>query len=273
MERARPFLLLILSVILLHSDAMLRFEFPLQRLPFGKATHTWFAERPDPADAWGFAIYYQAKSTEIVSGFVREQKHTKFISLTGTEDDVFDQIGKNTKPKIKRALSEGGLRFSTIEGPDEVRDLYNEFARGKGRPPLEERVFRTYWPRMVATKMSSDNDALVMHAFLVDEGLKRANHLYSASLFRSSDNSERRSLIGRANRALHYLNMLNFKDRGVTTYDLGGYAFGTQDPELQEVNEFKDSFGGQLIEESNYISLPLHWARKLNRLLRAGKTA
>lgn len=252
---------------------MLRFEFPLQRLPFGKATHTWFAERPAPADAWGLAIYYQAKSTEPVRGFIREAKHTKFISLLGSEDDIFDQIGKNTKPKIKRAISEGGLRYAVIESADEVRDLYNEFARGKGRPPLDERSFRAYWPKMLATKISSDGDALVMHAFLVDESLKRANHLYSASLFRSTDDSERRSLIGRANRALHYLNMLNFKDRGVTTYDLGGYALGTQDPELQEVNEFKDSFGGQLIEESNYISLPLHWVRKLGRLGRGRKQA
>ena len=264
-------MLLILILILLQSDSMLRFEFPLQRLPFGKATHTWFAERPDPADAWGLAINYQAKSIGPVRGFVREVKHTKFISLLGSEDDLFDQIGKNTKPKIKRAISEGGLRFSLIENPDEVRDLYNEFARGKGRPPLDERSFRAYWPKLVATKISSDADALVMHAFLVDEGLKRANHLYSASLFRSTDDNDRRSLIGRANRALHYLNMLNFKGGGITTYDLGGYALGTLDPELQEVNEFKDSFGGQLVEESNYVSLPLHWARKLNRLLRGKK--
>lgn len=265
---------LLLSILILlpfRSDLMLRFEFPLQRLPFGKATHTWFAEQPDPADAWCFAIYYQAKSTGPVRGFAREQKHTKFISLLGTEDDIFDQIGKNTKPKIKRALSEGGLRFSTIEKPEEVRDLYNEFARGKGRPPLDERTFRAYWPKMLATKISTDGEALVMHAFLVDEGLKRANHLYSASLFRSTDDGDRRSLIGRANRALHYLNMLSFKDRGIVTYDLGGYALGTQDPELQEVNEFKDSFGGQLVEESNYVSLPLHWARKISRLLRGRK--
>ena len=251
---------------------MLRFEFPLRRLPFGMATHTWFAEQPDPADAWRFAIYYQAKSTKAVPGFVREPKHTKFISLAGTEDDIFDQIGKNTKPKIKQALAEGGLRFQMIEQASEVRDLYNEFARGKGRPPLEERTFRAYWPKMLATKMSLDSDPLVMHAFLVDEGLKRANHLYSASLFRSTDDSERRARIGRANRALHYLNMLSFKDRGITTYDLGGYALGTQDPELQQINEFKDSFGGQLVEESNYISLPLHCARKLNQLFR-GKRA
>lgn len=250
---------------------MLRFEFPLRRLPFGKATHTWFAEQPDPADARGFAIYYQAKSIVPVRGFVREQKHTKFISLAGSEDDIFEQIGKNTKPKIKQALAEGGLRFSLIEAADEVRELYNEFARSKGRPPLDERTFRSYWRNMTATKISLDGDPLVMHAFLVDEGLKRANHLYSASLFRSTDDSDRRARIGRANRALHYLNMLHFRDRAITTYDLGGYAFGTQDPELQQVNEFKDSFGGQLIEESNYISLPLHLARKVNRLLRRKK--
>lgn len=247
---------------------MLRFEFPLQRLPFGQATHTWFADAPDPADARGFAIYYQAKSTTPVRGFVREPKFTKFISLRGTEDEIFDLMGKNTKHKIKRAISEGGLRFSTIEDPAEVRELYNEFARGKGRPPLDERTFRAYWPKMLATKMSVDHAPLVMHAFLVDPSLQRANHLYSASLFRSTDDGERRNLIGRANRALHYLNMLNFKDRGLTNYDLGGYAKGTQDPELVEVNEFKDSLGGELVEESNYISIPLHWARKLNRVLR-----
>jgi hypothetical protein len=35
---------------------------------------------------------------------------------------------------------------------------------------------------------------------------------------------------------------------------------------LQAVNEFKDSFGGELVEESNYTSRALGWLRWVKSL-------
>ena len=49
--------------------------------------------------------------------------------------------------------------------------------------------------------------------------------------------------------------------------DLGGYAKDTEDEHLQHVNEFKDGFGGELVEMSNYISHPLVCYRKLSQCL------
>jgi lipid II:glycine glycyltransferase (peptidoglycan interpeptide bridge formation enzyme) len=47
--------------------------------------------------------------------------------------------------------------------------------------------------------------------------------------------------------------MLYFKEKIYLEYDFGGYAFGTSNAKLQGINKFKDSFGGELVEQSNYI--------------------
>jgi lipid II:glycine glycyltransferase (peptidoglycan interpeptide bridge formation enzyme) len=42
-----------------------------------------------------------------VPGFRRQPKYTPLIMLRKTEDEIFAAFGKNTKHKIKRALTEG----------------------------------------------------------------------------------------------------------------------------------------------------------------------
>jgi len=64
-------------------------------------------------------------------------------------------------------------------------------------------------------------------------------------------------VVGRANRFLHYEDIRYFKEHGYETYDLGGYAKDTQDPKLQGINVFKESFGGTIVEQYNYYS-PLY---------------
>ena len=64
--------------------------------------------------------------------------------------------------------------------------------------------------------------------------------------------------------------MLWMRDQGLSTYDFGGYAHGTTDPQLQAINYFKDNFGGQLVEESNYASFALTMVRGFKHLLHRG---
>lgn len=246
---------------------MLSFEFKLRRFQRLTAWHKWFYPAPEPGDARRFVLHYHCQRVGPVPGFRREPKFTKLIDLRPPEEAIFDGFGKNTKHKVKRALTEG-MRFSLETDPNKLRDAYNEFARSKNRPPMDEPSLRTYWPRMVATKITFEDEVLVMHSYLLDPELRRACQQHSASLYRSSDDAQRQNLTGRANRLLHYLDMLWLKEREMETFDLGGYAKDTLDPELVEVNEFKDGFGGQLVEESNYYSLPLVWMRRLGTLLR-----
>ena len=245
---------------------MLSFDFNLRRVQALKVWHKWFCPAPEPGDARKLVLHYHCAQLGKIPGFHRQPKFTKLIDLRQSEDELFNEFGKNTKHKVKRALSEG-MRFSPETNPDNLLKTYNEFSFAKGREPMDAPRLRAYWPHMFATKLTCDGEVLVMHSYLFDPELRRACQQHSASLFRSTDDAQRQSMIGRANRLLHYLDMLWLKEKGAHIFDLGGYALNTQEPELIEVNEFKDGFGGRLVEESNYYSLPLLLLRKTKSLL------
>ncbi len=75
-----------------------------------------------------------------------------------------------------------------------------------------------------------------------------------------------RSLVGMANRFLHFKDMTYFKDNNYMVYDFGGYAFETNDEQLKNINDFKDSFGGTLIHESDYMPLILFVIIKIKNI-------
>ncbi len=242
---------------------MLSFAFHSSRLAGWPVWHRWLAPRARPADAFGFAMYYHCRSTRRVPGFVRKVKHTKLIDLTRSEDEIFGDFNKNAKQKLKRAVADS-LRFTTDNTLEELREVYNAFAGAKGLPLVEDRVLEAYWPKLVVTKLSSDNQTLIMHSYMLDEAAKYACQIQAASMFRVLDIPDANAFFGRANRYLHYLDMLLLKERGYQTFDIGGVAVDTEDPVLKEVNAFKDSFGGELVEMSTYLSLPLWLGRKLS---------
>ena len=77
--------------------------------------------------------------------------------------------------------------------------------------------------------------------------------------------------MGRANRFLHLEAIKLFKKDGYSLYDLGGYAKNTTDPVMIGINKFKDSFGGRLLEESHYLSLPLVALQGAKKMIQALK--
>ena len=69
-----------------------------------------------------------------------------------------------------------------------------------------------------------------------------AGFQYSGSKFRNRKN-DYRALVGRANRWLHWRDMLRFKETGIKRYDWGGLFEDESVPERAGINKFKD-FGG-----------------------------
>ena len=64
------------------------------------------------------------------------------------------------------------------------------------------------------------------------------------------------------------MNYLNYsKNEGMLIYDFGGYAPNTKDKDLQDINKFKDGFGGELKRESYYIPYPIWLLRKFKRFM------
>jgi hypothetical protein len=100
----------------------------------------------------------------------------------------------------------------------------------------------------------------------------RVRLIRSASLFRETGHEERQK-IGRANRLLHFHDILLFQQEGLGLYDLGGY-YPDKAPlnaELKRINEFKESFGGQLKSEANYLSCALYAYRASHGLYRRAR--
>jgi lipid II:glycine glycyltransferase (peptidoglycan interpeptide bridge formation enzyme) len=90
-----------------------------------------------------------------------------------------------------------------------------------------------------------------MHAYVISDNTARLHQ--SCSLFRNSDNSEYRNLVARANRYLHWDDIVYFKKLGLLWYDLGGWYGGNENKEQLAINVFKESFGGLLKEEYSYF--------------------
>jgi len=181
------------------------------------------------------------------------------IDLTRNENDLFKQIGKSNRYKINRAMNKDALYYSFNQRPaeddiHEFRDFYNEFARNKntaqcGRFHLQTLKLINDQNGLVIAKVSDDNrQPLCYHVYAADGD--RAMMLYSASHYRMSTETSQKNLIGRANRYLHWRNMIEFKKEGYKIYDFGEI---TND---ENVNYFKRSFGGKEVTEySGYHAL------------------
>ncbi len=226
----------------------------------------WFHERPRPRTAIGLTLYMQCRCVEDTPGFVRRPFATKLIDLTANEESLLANCRHNTAYEIKRARRED-IRFALEPRFDMFVSVFNEFARVSGLVPLTRSALDDYGDHITITQATLHEEPLVMHCYLVDRQASRARLLYSASTFHHTEESAKRYLIGRANRFLHFEDMLYFKRCGLHVYDLGGYAVDTTDPKRQAINRFKDGFGGTLKGESHFVSLPLGLCRRTMAIL------
>jgi hypothetical protein len=178
---------------------------------------------------------------------------TLIVDLTLAEEAVLSQMSKRTRYEVRRAASKDGLVAETFGRPEpEVLErftrYYDEFAQSKGLSPLARPRLDALAGRgmLVLTLVSSEEDGspLAWHAYA--GAARRAMLLYSASLFREQDDSEARNRMGRANRYLHWSDMLSFKAAGYVEYDLGGIDVAGRDPATTRIADFKRGFGGEL---------------------------
>lgn len=210
----------------------------------------WFADKPSKWNCL-YCYYKQSAYCNEVPGYRRESFFTKTINI-GAPQSVFEAgFDQNTAYEIRRAIKDG---VTTASETDIQRfiDFYNLFAVTKNLPKLTQDFYKLQ-PCIVITKAIYKDQDIVMHAYLLDDTLKRVRLLHSASLFRNEKDNQLKAVTGRANRLLHFNDMCFFKQHGFQVYDMGGYAHGTSDEALKRINQFKDSFGGVLIQESDYL--------------------
>lgn len=210
---------------------------------------TWFDEPLPGADQADIIRYRQALTP---LGPNPSDFYTLISDLTQSEEALLDRIQKDGRYKIRRAEERDGFALEVWDRADpafmsDFVAFYNGFAAQKGLQALDGghlRLLAGDGRLDLARVRSAEGDAIVYHAHYTHLG--RARLLHSASQFRGSDDSNFRNLVGRANRWLHWKGLQRFKAGGHTCYDWGGWYEGQEDKERLGINQFKESFGGEV---------------------------
>jgi len=200
-----------------------------------------------------------------MAGFRREPFSTLIVELDADAEMLLAACGRNTRYKVQRAAREGAIASNEADWQRFVA-FYNAFAKHKGLATLDGRSA----PNQAGAvrKVTQEGVELVMHSYLIDRDIGRARLLHSASLLHGLAENASRAAVGRANRFLHYDDMLYFRRLGLRMYDFGGYALDiAAGGELEGINRFKQGFGGRLLAETNYTSMPLWLLRRLRAAL------
>jgi hypothetical protein len=179
------------------------------------------------------------------------------IDLARGEDQIFGAFARNTRAQINKSISADRFDFQCCDHPNsgdihEFRAFYNQFAAEKGIAGISLSYLKACNDAglLRLSSVSSLGIPLVRHAGIAFGN--RVSVLYSASHFRNLESQERKT-IGRANRRLHWEEMLFFRQRGVKIYDLGGWYEGSSDSQKLLINQFKEEFGGIRVHEFDVV--------------------
>jgi hypothetical protein len=213
----------------------------------------WNEEEPDSQDADLIRRFQQPRP---INGMFCRDFYTILIDLHQNESVLLGRIKKDTRYEIRRAAREGFV-YELHSGKDpvvfgEFCDFYDEFAAHTGQP-----IIRRAWLRLLAMSDSlhfsriaeAGGPTLIWHCY--HRTLSRVTLLHSASIFPPGATSAWRTRIGRANRLQHWQDLLHFRDKHLSLYDLGGWYEGKTDQKRLQINRFKEEFGGEIVR--NYI--------------------
>lgn len=215
----------------------------------------YFSEDPTrPGERDFLTIFIQAKKP--LRGFKPFCSH--LINLSYTHQALYDSISKSTRYKINRAernrVEPSYDSFPTETTIAEFKRFYDRFAKTKALISCNSRkmgVLAENNALLLSYAVNPSGVPLVGHAYIIDKELGRIRLLYSASHFRDSLSTTERNAIGMANRFLHWQDILYSKNDGYNTYDLGGVAPASSDPQKKAIARFKSEFGGMPITEFN----------------------
>lgn len=201
------------------------------------------------------------------------ERYTLLTDLTQPEEAIFKTLSRQNRQIIRQALQKQD-HLTRNPRPDrattrEFHDFYRQFALSKRLPAihlsyLEDIAGSGHLDFSQAIDRQS-GEVLVWHAHLVFPGRVRLH--WSASHFRHPGKSDRRNEIAKANRLLHWCDLMRFREAAVPIYDWGGWYAGDQDEQRLRINRFKQEFGGSPSREWNG-EIALTWRGRLFSMIR-----
>jgi len=192
------------------------------------------------------------------SSAIINKQHSLITDLKAEPEELFQRLNKNYRYEINRANKEGVQCVSylskDLRSNPEVLALfereYSDFVRSKGianaynKPAMDQYIANS---NVLLTRASKDGKVYAQHIYLHDETIARL--LYSVSNFRTEGLDP--SLVGRANKYLHWYDIQYLCKEGIEILDWGGIS-SIENP--NGVDRFNKGFGG---EECTYYNVTI----------------
>lgn len=195
-------------------------------------------------------LRYNSWSMAVPSSRVIE-RWTILIDLGKDKERLWSGVDKNARNEIRRAERElVEARRWSVPGDSVIRDFadfFDVFAAQKNLSGVSRDRLKLLAANgcLHLSMACSGGAVMVWHAYVCAQG--RARLLHSASQFRALRQEDRNS-IGRANRYLHWADLLAFKESGYSVLDMGGWDSAGSEA-VQRINDFKKKFGGSIARE------------------------
>jgi hypothetical protein len=185
--------------------------------------------------------------------------HTLLIDLNKTEKDIWDAIYHRTQTEINSFIKNTDYTHELITdlSPENLKTFiryYNNFAQAKKIRRAEKQRLAAYNKAslLFVSYIKYKKDFVCINFYRVNTN--RAANIHSFSFHDSSTDQLSKSFLGKARRALHWLDILEFKKMNVRYYDFCGWYNGNDNPELLNINHFKEQFtSSKIVEYSGVI--------------------
>lgn len=217
--------------------------------------HKYYCDGIDPTDKFRLAVYYQARVERRPLGFKYKPFYTILNALDVSEREMLAGFTSTVRNEVRRSEREN-VQCGLMESLEEFRRFHNDFAAAKGTYLADEGLIEGYKENLVITCAKLDGKVLAAHAYICDREAGIVRLLLSSNI-RLTERIDA-NFIGRANKFLHFRDMMHFKELGYRVYDFGGFAYNTSEKQRQGINAFKQSFGGKLVQNADYQSW-LYW--------------
>jgi len=209
----------------------------------------WFCDEPYDIEHMDAIYFYSTKKDVHAAGFEKEVFSTLIIDTTKSLDAMWAGMQRSScRARIKRAERDG-ITVGINEGYEEFIEINREFRSNKGLIPMNYSL--DYYMKYGILFIFREGDEILGGHFYLKDDLNMRS-LVAASQ-RLNIDEDKKTLVGNGNRLIIWEAMKYANANGISCFDMGGFYSGAEpDPEKENINQFKQGFGGEICNVYNY---------------------
>jgi hypothetical protein len=204
-------------------------------------------------DGFDVVTFKYCKNRIDLPGYKCEEKLTATIDLTQKSEDIWNNMDRKLRQKIKKATKEH-ISWKINENFDEFYAISKDFVKQKNFTPRIGAFLALDVPAVKVMKKHGtlftaelNGEILSGHLYLEDDENILA---WISTSKRLAVDKETSKLINYANCLLHWQAINYAKEKSIRTFNWGGISL---DPKNNSINTYKLSYGGK-IEPSYFYS-------------------